>query len=227
MVIAREAATDIDRRELHARLPDRVAAALQRGLIGARMEALRADVEREGGACASLDDALQEVRTVVDARAELARKFDQRAVRGDGDADVEPQAARDGAIVVGAGLAQQRVELVRAVEREVAHAVFAIGVACGAADADGRHEARLGVRITSANEFNLGQRGDVEMADVGAVDAVNDRQGVVRLHRIHRFAGETFDERFRGVVESRRQDRVNRQSRPLALDQSRDRGKAR
>ena len=180
-------------------------------------------MKRECGLRAGGHDVPDEAGCFADADAKLAREFEERPIGWHLQAHVEHERGGNGRVGGGAGLGQDGLQFLAAVERKVAHAMEPEGFACRAPDADRGHEILAGLREAFADEADFGHGGDVEAANAGRMHHVEHRQGVVRLHRVHGLAREAVEEGPRHPREALRMKRVDRLVRLQRLDHFLDR----
>ena len=136
-------------------------------------------------------------RRVLARHAELA--FERNEAVGVGTSD--PQEQRQ--VLRPAGLRDDLVELLVAVEGEAPHAEIAIGAHDGAARLDRVHEIELGV-LDARQSLDLDQRGHVERADAGIHQGVDDLRRVVRLGGVEHAAGEVGEKPVRRATRGMR-----------------------
>ena len=129
----------------------------------------------------------QQARGLGAGDAELALERDLAVLGGNGDAHPQREVA------AAAGLLGDLLQLVLAVEREAAHAELGERAADGRARLDRVHEVQ--VRVGDGRRIlDLGQRGDVEMADAGAVQRAQQEHRAVRLVGVSHVTGEVLQE---------------------------------
>ena len=183
----RKAAAHVEPVEHHARLDDQLADLAQRRHEGVRRRRLRADVEGDAELLGRLPRLDQQARGLGAGDAVLALERDLAVLGRNGD--THPQ----GEIAAAAGLLGDLLQLLLAVEREAAHAELGERAPDGGARLDRMHEVQLragdGRRV-----LDLGQRGDVEMADARAVKRAQQEHRAVRLVGVGDVTGEVFEE---------------------------------
>ena len=211
-----KAAADVEAVDHDARLDDDAMHLAQRRDVGVGRRRLRADVEREtqlGGNLARLD---QKLRGLLAVHAELALQRNAAVDRRHRDAHPQQQVA--GA----AGRLDDLVELVLAIERERAHAEL-VGAANGVPRLHRMHEVQVGVG-DRRRILDLGQRGDVEMADAGAIQRADQEDGAVRLVGVGDVTGKLLEEPARSAPCSMRSQATYRPLGPGLGNQRRRRG---
>ena len=209
----RKSAADIERDDVDFRKRRASPRDFDRLGVGKRAQALRADMEGQRRRRAGFGDALEQPRAVFGRRAEFARQFEHRA------AERRRQPHEDPAVLAALGFGQQLVEFEIAVDDEIADPVARIGDPGRALLPHRRHEMTLRIGKHAAHQFDLGQRGGVEMADAGGVDEFEHRRRRIGLDRKQRVAGKGVEETARRDPEFLREQHIDRLAGLHGLDQ--------
>ena len=181
-----EATADVEPVEHHAGPGDQLADLGQRRGVGLRRRRLRAHVEGDAELLGRLPRLDQQARGPRTRHAVLALERDLAVVRRHGD--THPQCE----VAAAAGLLGDLLELVLAVEGEAAHTELGERTTDGHARLDRVHVMQLGAR-DSGGILDLGDRGNVELADARAVQRAQQEHRAVRLVGVSDVTGKVLE----------------------------------
>ena len=138
----------------------------------------------------------QNVCGLLTAGAELPLERDAAVDRRNGDAHEQREVTRR---PLGTGrLGDDLLQFILGIEREAANAMLVVSAANSFAGLHGVHEVQLRAR-NGRGVLDLGNGGDVEMANAGAVERSNQKDRAVRLVGVSHIAIEIFDEPVRSA----------------------------
>ena len=186
LVERREAAADIEPVEHHAGPGDQLADLGQRGRVRLRRRRLRADVEGDAELLGGLPGLDQQARGLGAGNAVLALERDLAVARRHGDAHPQDQVA------AAAGLLGDLLQLLLAVEGEAAHAELGERTPDGSSRLDRVHEVELGAG-NGRRVLDLGDRGDVELADARTVQRAQQEHRAVRFVGVSDVTGKVLE----------------------------------
>ena len=168
----------------------------------------------------------QQLGRLVERCAELAGQVVDRAALGQGEAHEQTQHRRIADEPDRHRLLQDLRQLVRAVEREIGHAIHVEGVADCRPRLDRVHEMDLGRRQQLADERHLGERGAIEMANAAGPQRPQHARLGVALDGVENIARKELGKPPRGAGDHRRAQAQQRIARPRPGNDRIDRGES-
>ena len=205
-VARRETAADVDRIHDDASFHDVLFHFLERHRVGVGSRRLRADMKRDAefvGDLARLDE--QPLRLLA-GDAELMFERHAAVLRGHRNAHEQFKILR------AVGFLDDLLQLVLGVEREALDVVVEVRAANGVTRLHRMHEMQAHAR-NGRGILKLGDGGDIELRDAGAIERADQKDGAVRLVSVSDFARKIVDEPARGAasgVRTCREDRTFR-----------------